>query len=372
VRSGSSEAGVVESAYESYFEEMPVFVTVLDPDLRIVDANRCFRERFGGGIGRHCWAVCRGQTEKCPGCVVEETFLTGEKKSSEETFHDDAGRAIPVIVRTAPLRDSTGRVVRVVQTSADISERAQLRGRLTSLGLLISSISHEIKGVLATLDGGIYIVNSGFRRDDQDRLQEGWDIVQRNIDQMRNLVLHILCYAKDRELEFSSIDAAPFAEEIVVEVEYRADALGVELERNFDPGVDKFEADESALRAVLISILENALDACQVDTSKQEHSVSFGLSRGGDNVIFTVLDNGIGMDRETREKVFDPLPSPNRAEETGLSLSISNKIVRQHGGSLSVNSTPGVGSSFTLRIPRNLRDMRPVPPDTGSGNRVGS
>jgi PAS domain S-box-containing protein len=361
----------VESGHESYFEEMPLFVTVLDPDLRIVDANRCFRERFGGGIGRHCWAVCRGQTEKCPGCVVEETFLTGEKKSREETFYDDAGREIPVIVRTAPVRDSAGRVIRVIQTSADISERAQLRGQLTSLGLLINSISHEINGVLATLDGGIYIVNSGFRRDDQDRLREGWDIVKRNIDQMRNLVLHILCYAKNRELEFASIDAAPFAEEIVTQMEYRADALGVELERNFDPGVDEFEADESALRAVLISILENALDACQADTSENTHRVSFGLSRGGDKVIFTVLDNGIGMDRETREKVFDPLSSSNAAEGTGLSLAISNKIVRQHGGSLSVSSTLGVGSSFTLGIPRNQKDRRPVSPRPGSGNRAG-
>jgi PAS domain S-box-containing protein len=362
---------VVECAHESYFEEIPLFVTVLDPDLRIVDANRCFRERFGDDIGRHCWAVCRGQTEKCPGCVVEETFLTGEKKSREETFYDNTGREIPVIVRTAPVRDSAGRIVRVIQTSADISERAQLRDQLTSLGLLISSISHEIKGVLATLDGGIYIVNSGLRRDDQDRLREGWDIVQRNIDQMRNLMLHIVCYAKNRELEFSTVDAAPFAEEIVTQMEYRADALGVELERDFDPSVGQFEADENALRAVLVSILENALEACQADTSKHTHRVSFGLSRGGDEVIFTVLDNGIGMDRETREKIFDPLSSTKGAEGTGLSLAISDKIVRKHGGSLSVKSTPGVGSSFTLRIHRNQKDKQPAPPHTGSGNRAG-
>jgi signal transduction histidine kinase len=202
-------------------------------------------------------------------------------------------------------------------------------------------------------------------------LQEGWDIVQRNIDQMRNLVLHIICYAKNRELEFSTIDAAPFAEEIVTGMEYSADALGVELERNFDPSVGQFEADENALRAVLISVLENALDACQADTSKHTHRVSFGLSRGGDKVIFTVLDNGIGMDRETREKTFDPLSSSKGAEAAGLSLAICNKIVRQHGGSLSVNSTLGVGSSFTLRIPSNQKDGWPVLPHPGSGNRVG-
>jgi signal transduction histidine kinase len=214
------------------------------------------------------------------------------------------------------------------ESSVDISEPTQVQDQSRSLGPLINSISHEIKGVLATLDGGIYIVNSGFRRDDQDRLKEGWEIVQRNIDRMRNLVLHILYYAKDRELEFWTIDAARFAEEIFTKMECRADALGVELERNFDPSVGEFEADENALRAALINILENALDACQVDKRKGVHRVSFGLSRGGEEVIFTVLDNGIGMDGETREKLFSPLFSSRGREGIGLGLSITNKIVR--------------------------------------------
>jgi signal transduction histidine kinase len=257
------------------------------------------------------------------------------------------------------------------ESSVDISEPTQVQDQSRSLGPLINSISHEIKGVLATLDGGIYIVNSGFRRDDQDRLKEGWEIVQRNIDRMRNLVLHILYYAKDRELEFWTIDAARFAEEIFTKMECRADALGVELERNFDPSVGEFEADENALRAALINILENALDACQVDKRKGVHRVSFGLSRGGGEVIFTVLDNGIGMNRETREKIFGlPFSSEGR-EGIGLGLSITNKIVRQHGGSLGVSSTLGVGSSFTLRIPRDQKDRQPVLPPPRSGNRTG-
>jgi signal transduction histidine kinase len=366
--SGTSRAGAAEGARESYFEEMPILVAILDPHLRIVDSNGRFRERFGDGMGQPCWEACRGQGEKCPGCVAEQTLVSGEEKSGIETFYDKTGREIPVIVCTTPVWDSAGRITRIIQASVGISEYAQVRDQSNSLGMLINSISHGIKGVLATLDGGIYIVNSGFERDDQSRLKEGWDIVQRNIDQMRNLVLHILYYATERGLEFWSIDAARFAEEVLTKMEYRADALGVDLERDFDPSVGEFEADENALRVALVNILENALDACQADDVKGTHRVSFGLSRDGEEVIFTVLDNGIGMDRETRERLFRPLFCSVGRERIGLGLSVCNKIVRQHGGSLGVSSTLGVGSSFTLRIPRNQKESGSVlaPPRSGS------
>ena len=90
----------------------------------------------------------------------------------------------------------------------DITQIRELQSQLTSIGLLVGSISHGIKGLLTGLDGGIYLVNTGFEKDKPERVEKGWAMVQRNVDRIRGMVLDILYYAKDRELTVADIEAS--------------------------------------------------------------------------------------------------------------------------------------------------------------------
>ena len=97
--------------------------------------------------------------------------------------------------------------------STDITQIRELQSQLTSIGLLVGSISHGIKGLLTGLDGGIYLVNSGFAKNEPERVNKGWEMVQRNVDRIRSMVMDILYYAKDRELPLDDVNpAALFAE----------------------------------------------------------------------------------------------------------------------------------------------------------------
>ncbi len=106
------------------------------------------------------------------------------------------------------LRNSEGVVESVIEMGVDITQIRELQDQLTSIGLLVGSISHGIKGLLTGLDGGIYMVNSGFERDKPERVKKGWEMVQRNVDRVRSMVLDILYYAKDRELIVEDINLA--------------------------------------------------------------------------------------------------------------------------------------------------------------------
>ena len=112
--------------------------------------------------------------------------------------------------------------------------------------------------------------------------------------------------------------------------------------------------DAGVLASALTNILENALDACIQDNSNKAHKIVFGVRQDVDDIIFDVSDNGIGMDRETREKMFTLFYSSKGRAGTGLGLFISNKIMEQHGGSIQVNSTLGEGSSFIVRMPKTV------------------
>jgi len=235
-----------------------------------------------------------------------------------------------------------------------IHEKTELQSHLASLGLMIGSISHGIKGLLTGLDGGMYLLDSGFAKDNQDRIKEGWDIVQLMVDKIRKLVQDILFYAKERDLKRERIDALSFADELAMVVEPKLKDLDIEFVKDFDAKIGKFEVDAGYVHSALINILENAVDACTREKAKKFHKVIFGVRQDRKNIIFDVFDNGIGMDRETREKIFTPFFSSKREKGTGLGLFISNKIVEQHGGLIEVQSTVGEGTLFSITIPKVL------------------
>ena len=196
------------------FEEVPCFITVQGPDRVIQHANRRFREIFGEAVGEECFRVYKHRDEQCLSCPMMSTFETGETHEYEGSVISKDGEELNLLVTTAPMRNSDGVVEAVIEMGVDITQIRQLQDQLTSIGLLVGSISHGIKGLLTGLDGGIYMVNSGFERDKPERVKKGWEMVQRNVDRIRSMVLDILYYAKDRELIVEDIGLAGMIDEL--------------------------------------------------------------------------------------------------------------------------------------------------------------
>ncbi len=233
-----------------------------------------------------------------------------------------------------------------------IREKTELQDHLSALGLMIGSISHGIKGLLTGLDGGMYLLDSGFKKENQDQLKEGWEIVKLMVDRIRKMILDILFYAKERDLKWEQVDVLSFAGEVSMMVESRINNDKITFIRNFDPTVEKFEIDAGFVSSALINILENAVDACIKDVSKDKHKITFSVKQDKENIIFVVHDNGTGMDMETRDKIFSLFFSSKGRKGTGFGLFISNKIIGQHGGTINVDSVKGQGSQFTVKIPK--------------------
>jgi PAS domain S-box-containing protein len=345
-----------------FFDEAPCYVSVQDRELNITAANRLFKEHFGDEIGMKCYEVYKHRDEPCLTCPVLQTFEKGTPQTSEEVVTSISGEQHNVLVHTAPIRNPDGEITQVMEMSTNITQIRQLEDQLSSLGLLIGSVSHGIKGLLTAIDGGIYLVNSGMPKNNQQRVDEGWSIVQRNIRRVRSMVLDILYYAKDRQLDYESLNALELAADVSNLVNHKAEELAVRFHHDFQVDVGEFEADRAALRTALVNILENAFDACRVDGGKCHHRVSFTMKSSDDNnsVVFEVEDNGIGMDRETAEKMFTLFFSSKGSEGTGLGMFVSNKIVRQHAGRIDVSSQLSRGTRLSVEIPRRRKASSPA------------
>jgi PAS domain S-box-containing protein len=350
-----------QERYRLLFELVPCYISIQDDDLNIVDANRMFKEAFGPFYGCKCYEVYKRRKTECFPCNVLETFKDGKVRIHEEVVTSRSGENINVLVNTAPIKNSEGKTIRVIEMSADITQIRKLQSQLTSIGLLISSISHGIKGLLNGLDGGIYLVNSGLSKSDPERTKKGWELVLRNVNRIRSMVMDILYYAKDREPNWENLCAHTLLAEVISIMETKAAEQGIEIQKNIDPEAGDFEGDAKAFRTLLLNLSENSLDACRLDKKKDKHYLRFSVKGDMDFVRFQIEDNGIGMDRETREKAFTLFFSSKTGEGTGLGLFISNKIAQAHAGSIILESEEGKGTRFIVSIPRHRPALQANP-----------
>jgi len=259
------------------------------------------------------------------------------------------------IIMKQKLREYTENLETLVQ------EKTDLQDRLSSLGLMIGSISHSIKGLLTGLDGGMYLLDSGFEKENHDRTKEGWKVVKFMVDRIRKMVLDILFYAKERDIKWEQVDVLSFANEVALVVEPKIQSQNIEFVFDFDSTLGEFEIDAGFVHSALINIIENAVDACIKDKSKISHKIIFSVNHDKNHIIFDVIDNGIGMDKETKEKIFTLFFSSKGSKGTGLGLFISNNIIKQHGGEIKIRSTLGEGTKFNIKIPKIIPESARTP-----------
>ncbi len=338
--------------YQQLFEAAPCFITVQDRDFRIVAANQRFKDDFSYKTGDCCYAAYRHRDRTCKDCPVEKTFKDGKSHSSEMIFTSVSGAQYHVVIWTAPIRDKTGRIVQVLEMSTNITQIYELQDHLSSLGVKIGSISHGIKGILTGLDGGMYLMDSGFSSGNKDLLTEGWDIVKQKISRIRSMVLDILHFTKERALTLEHVMIHDFSREVASHVESRMKKQGIRFSLKADPLLGKLEVDAGFIQTALINILDNAVDACTEDTSGRAHAISLTVDAHGDQVVFIITDNGIGMDPDTRENLFTLFFSTKGSKGTGFGLFVAHKIIKQHDGDIVVSSEIGQGSRFCVSLPR--------------------
>lgn len=351
---GRNAAALGASAehFHQLFDIVPCYISVQDRAFHVIEANRHFQESFGGRLGDHCYEIYKRRREPCPVCPVAQTFLDGETHSSNEVLIDNAGRKLHVVVHTAPVRDSSGEIAAVMEVSDDITEMRALEDKLASLGSLVGGIAHSIKNILEGLRGGVYIVNLGFRDNQQQDIRTGWEMVERNVTRLSAMILDMLYCAREHAPRRLPVSLPAIAREVLALHAPRAAQNSIALESVIACDAAVVPGEPKDIHSLLSNLLGNAIDACLSDqTEDRVYRVALRISRQGDQAIVEVEDNGAGMDEETRNKLFTMFFSTKGAFGTGLGLLVSHKVVTEHGGVISVRSEPGEGSTFTVRLP---------------------
>jgi histidine kinase len=339
-----------EEQFETLFENVPCYLTVVDRSFRVTFANKAFAQDFGESVGKNCYFIYKGRDEKCEDCPVEKTFTDGEIRFSEEIWHRN-GDTKYIVVRTAPITDDLGNIVEVMEMSADITEIKTLQNELAVLGETVAGMSHDVKNILSGLEGGVYIVDSGLKAGKEDRVRSGWIMVKKNVEKVSELVQDILYASKERVPEYRECDVAAILSEIFDLYERKARDSKIRLVKQFDEHMGVALLDPKGIHSAISNLVSNAFEACSLVGGDRELRIVIGGRVENSTLYIWVADNGIGMSEDERQRLFTKFYSTKGAKGTGLGLVVTRKVVEEHEGNISVESSLGMGTTFHIEIP---------------------
>jgi signal transduction histidine kinase len=289
--------------------------------------------------------------------LMTEVKTRGAVNNFPATLMSKSGNEVEISLSLSQLRNSEGHVLGTVGISRDVTEENRLRRqlieqeRLATVGETVAGITHCIKNVLNGLKGGSYMLNVGLKRKDDQLVQEGWGTVEKGIERISRLSLDMLNYCRDRKPTRIPTDPLKLARETVALVAAAAEQEGIRISCQGN-AVAPVKLDPQIMGRALLNLISNAVDACREKSYSPGEipTVDVQVKRGNGDLRFIVADNGAGMTEETRSKLFSRFFTTKESRGTGLGLCVTDKMVTEHRGDISVESTLGKGSVFTIRI----------------------
>jgi signal transduction histidine kinase len=225
--------------------------------------------------------------------------------------------------------------------------------RLAVVGQTVAAIAHAIKNITGGLTGGAFVLEKGLELKNEKYLCQGWDMVKGNVAKIKGLAIDLLNYAKEREPDHRLCDPNRPIQEVYDLMLPRAREHDVNLHIELDRGLPEVLLDPEGIHRCMLNLVTNAIDACtDISCSKTGREVTLRSSKGKDCAVeYQVVDEGCGMDKETRDKIFQRFFSTKGSQGTGLGLMITKKIVDEHKGVIECESRKGKGTKFVIKLP---------------------
>jgi signal transduction histidine kinase len=330
-------------------------VAAIDEDDRIRSANAAFFRIFPKA------SIGASVLERfAPDDVMKILDTVTSVRVNKATYHgrlvaqvEEAEKAFDVYSAPLAINGDRGQIVTLVDaTEAAEAERTLRRSEsLAAVGQATTQVAHEIRNPLGSIRLGVSMLRDSVN--DQEALNT-IELVERGIKHLNKLVVDVTQFSRQKELERSTVDLHESLESSLDLVSERIQEKNAMVEKQFVDREIVGHWDAYQLRQVFVNVIANAVDASQ-EGSPVRISTDLVTADGDGQAAriyarIVIADKGKGMDKATRERIFEPFFSTKK-RGTGLGLAIVKQIVEQHGGKINVASEPGEGSQFSIDLP---------------------
>ena len=341
----------VEAFRDILISSLPVGLIATDNKGHVILYNEFSQELTGISEKR----VIGKSTEVFSDCeVIYTAFDVPEKRSDvtcqkEAQLVTDTGACHTVQLNRMAIIDRDDKFVGTLLMIQDLSQVKKLEEdlrrseRLAALGKMAAGVAHELRNPLSSIKGLALVLQSRFTGENHDR--ETANILVQEVERLNRSISELLDYARPQKLQKNDVDINILLHKAVSLLAIDAESAGIEMVTDFPDNLPVIQADEDRLNQVFLNLFLNSIQAMTdggtltIKTAKRESSLTI-----------TVNDTGCGIAKENFGRVFDPYFT-TKPEGTGLGMAMSAKIVEEHGGTISFDSTEGQGTSVVVEIP---------------------
>ncbi|MGB2727474.1 MAG: PAS domain S-box protein [Halobacteriota archaeon] len=360
-----------EKQLREIFESMADGVYLVSEDYEVEFMNRILRDEFGDQRGRICHKVFHGREEPCPRCKHLEVMKG--KTIRWEWYSRRMNKTYDLI--ETPLRNIDGTISKLT-IFRDVTDRKKAEAMIQKLNEelelkvvdleevtrmkteFLSLTSHELRTPLTPMKSQLEMLQEGYKGKMSEKQKDSIEVILRNLTRLNNLIEDILDISRIEagriRIYFESMSINDAVKEAIKMQEPFAEEEDIKIRARFAE-LPTIIGDAERLRQVISNLLNNA-----IKFSEKPADVVVETRRVGGDVLFSVTDNGIGISKEDKEKLFKPFSQIDTSMGrehggSGLGLAIAKGIIQAHNGKIWVKSEPGKGTTFYFSIPINQK-----------------
>jgi two-component system NtrC family sensor kinase len=346
------------------FDNLDDELYIIDRDYQLIAVNKTRAKRTGSTpqdlVAGICYQVLENRDSPCPACLARQTFDHGRKTMRIE---NSIGKDHQFIIReiyTYPIIDAEGKVFQSILQLRDITEQRRMEAsliqaeKLAALGQLSAGVAHELNNPITAVIANTQLLKRELEPVDLD--SESVDLIEQAGRRAQKVVRALLDFSRQEPYEFHPVDINQSILHALALVEKQWEKANIKLIQELDSGLPQIHGNTDHLQSVWLNLLVNAKDALEGGAGE----VTLRTEKKGDFVIIQVADTGKGIPQEYINRIFDPFfttKAPGKG--TGLGLATCFRIIDQHRGTIEVESTLNVGTTFTVKLPIDSpKDLR--------------
>ncbi len=357
-------------------------IVIINTDFTIVDVNDAYlntvKKTKDEVIGAHCYEISHGIKAPCSSafpevkCPMLETLRTGKNANVIHDHPGPDGHQMYCNLTTYPIKNDDGDVIQVIEfwqdITAEFSDRWNKRvkefksdiqkmiqeDRMISLGKLAASCAHEInnpiQGILTFCDYMLDILNAGRPGDDDlKKFKDHLSLMSTELERCGSIVSGMLFFARESGLEHKHIDLNEVLNAVLSLTQHKLELGNIKLATDLYPAPLMLEGDINQLQQCFLNLIFNANESMP---DGGDLAVTSWMDKESENACVEIRDTGYGIPQKLRDNLFDPFfTTKDVGQGTGLGLSIVHGVVKNHKGTIKIDSREGEGSAFTLTFP---------------------
>jgi two-component system, NtrC family, sensor kinase len=343
-----------QTEWENTFDSIADPIYIIDNDFRLKRINKSLASYSMKSIkvplDPNCYRYLFNQNSICPWCPVPKSIETGLSETVEAALFSTGVWQLQSFPYTDKVEKRVGsiNVLRDITLLKRMQEQLIETEKLASAGKLISGVAHEVRNPLFGISATVRALANELKGASQD-IQPYIEIIMSETTRLNKLMEDLLNYTRPVKIDKNATDLTELVQEVIDQFRHSPDAQSAEFSVIAGDRIPPMNMDRNKMKQVLINLFENGIQHAERNPAIDVFLQFLSLADPPE-IHLVVKDNGSGISNENLTRVFDPFFT-TRQKGTGLGLSIVRKVIHDHGGRISVESHPGIGTTFRITLP---------------------